>query len=290
MTRIFWAAGLLLSLGMPALAAEKPSAAAPTPITTPGWRYEELRRFKAPEARQAVVADREFLYVISNHAIGKYRKATGERVGLWEGGEGGEIVHLNAGFLHEGRLYGVHSNYPDVPMLSSVEIFDPATLKHVDTHSFGRMDGSFTWLDRAPAKMAGAGVARWIACFVHYGERGAEPGRDGAWTQIVAMDDAWRRTAAWALPPALIERFGGRGYSASGGAFGPGGYLYVTGHDNPELYVLEFPEAGSVMRWIATVPIPAEGQAFGWDPKQSDVLYTILKRTREVIVGRVTRP
>jgi hypothetical protein len=44
------------------------------------------------------------------------------------------------------------------------------------------------------------------------------------------------------------------------------------------------------MRWIATVPIPAEGQAFGWDPDEPEVLYTILKRTREVIVGRVTRP
>jgi hypothetical protein len=56
------------------------------------------------------------------------------------------------------------------------------------------------------------------------------------------------------------------------------------------LYVLEFPAAGSVMRWIATVPIPAEGQAFGWDPDEPEMLYTILKRTREVIVGRVKRP
>jgi hypothetical protein len=284
-----WCSGLFWILTGLA-AAERPAEIPPPPVTPPGWGYEELRRFKAPEARQAVVADRDFLYVISNHALGKYRKATGERVAVWEGGENGEVIHLNAGRFFEGRLYCVHSNYPGVPMLSSVEIFDPVTLKHAGSHSFGRMDGSFTWLDRAPAKMAGTTAARWIACFVHYGERGAEPGRDGAWTQIVALDAEWRRTAAWALPPALIERFGGRGYSASGGAFGPGGYLYVTGHDNTELYVLEFPAAGSVMRWIATVPIPAEGQAFGWDPDEPEVLYTILKRTREVIVGRVTRP
>ena len=262
-------------------------------LTTPGWRYEELRRFKSPEAGQGVAVDREFFYAINNHTIGKYRKTTGERVAGWEGGAGGEIIHLNAGFVREGRIYGVHSNYPGVPMLSSLEFFDTATLKHVGSHSFGRMDGSFTWLDRSTELAAGRGngpaAGRWIACFVHYGNRAAEPNRDAAWTQIVAFDDEWRRTAAWALPPDLIARFGGRGYSASGGAFGPGGFLYLTGHDNTELYVREFPKAGSVMKWTATIPFPSEGQAFCWDPHEAGVLYSVLKRTKEVIVGRVTR-
>src|SRR3954471_405435 len=246
-------------------------------LTTPGWGYEELRRFKAPEAGQGVAVDHEFFYAINNHTIGKYRKATGERVALWEGGAGGEIIHLNAGIILNGKLHTVHSNYPGVPMLSSLETFDPATLKHASSHSFGRMDGSFTWLDRR-----GDG---WIACFVHYGNKGAEPNRDSSWTQIIAFDDEWRRTAGWALPPDLIARFGGRGFSASGGAFGPGGHLYLTGHDNTELYVVDFPQAGSVLKWIATIPIPAEGQAFCWDTDDRNILYTILKRTKEVIVG-----
>ena len=263
-------------------------------LTTPGWRYEELRRFKAPEAGQGVAVDHEFFYAINNHTIGKYRRTTGERVAGWEGGAGGEIIHLNAGFVREGRIYGVHSNYPGVPMLSSLEFFDTASLKHVGSHSFGRMDGSFTWLDRSPELTAGRGngpaAGRWIACFVHYGNRAAEPNRDAAWTQIIALDDEWRRTAGWALPAELIARFSGRGFSASGGAFGPGGFLYLTGHDNTELYVMEFPKAGSVMKWIATIPFPSEGQAFCWDPYEAGVLYSVLKRTKEVIVGRVTRP
>ena len=76
----------------------------------------------------------------------------------------------------------------------------------------------------------------------------------------------------------------------SGGAFGPRGLLYATGHDHPELYVLDFPEAGSALKWIATVPITTEGQAFGWDPAEPGVLYTVGRRTREVIVGRVIAP
>jgi hypothetical protein len=270
-----------------ALSAGFVRASDPAPVAQPAaprpeWKYQELRRFPAPEAGQGVVVDAEFFYAINNHALGKYRKSDGSRVASWSGPDAGPIIHLNAAFLYQQKLYGVHSNYPGVPMLSSVEIFDPQTLKHIGTHSFGRMDGSFTWLDRRDD--------RWIACFVHYGNRAAEPNRDGNWTQVLELDDAWRRTGGWALPAELIERFGGRGYSASGGAFGPGGYLYLTGHDNTELYVMRFPEAGSVLEWIATIQIPSEGQAFAWDPSDPHLLYSVLKRTKEVIVGRVTLP
>lgn len=247
---------------------------------TPGWRFEEIRRFAAPEARQGVASDQEYLYVISNHSLGKYRKSDGTRVAAWEGGEAGPIIHLNAGTMVDGLLYCAHSNYPGVPMLSSIEIFDPGTLQHLASHSFGRTDGSLTWIQRREN--------RWLACFVHYAGRGGEPGRGPSWSQVVEFDDAWRRLRAWTFPEELTVRFAG--YSCSGGAFGPGGYLYVTGHDLPELYVLEFPAAGSVLEWRATVPIAAEGQAFDWDPAEPDLLYSIVKRTREVIVGRVQGP
>lgn len=249
---------------------------------TPGWRYEELRRFPAPEAGQGVVADGEFLYAINNHTIGKYRKTGGERVALWEGDADGPIHHLNAGIVFEGRLYCAHSNYPGVPNLSSVEIFDTATMKHVGSHSFGRMDGSFTWLDRREGE--------WIACFVHYGKRGGEPGRGPEWTQILEFDEQWRRTGGWALPTDFATHIGVRGYSVSGGAIGPRGLLYATGHDHPQLYALAFPEAGSSLKWIASIAITTEGQAFGWDPVEKNILYTIGRRSREIIVGRVTTP
>lgn len=257
-----------------------PLAALPSPGDN-GWQYEELRRFAAPEARQGVTADKDYLYVISNHALGKYRKATGERVGGWECPKGEPLTHINAGIIHKGRLYCAHSNFPDVPMLSSVEIWDPVTMKHVGTHSFGRTDGSLTWIDRRNG--------RWIACFVHYGRQGGEPGRGPEWTRIVEFDDAWRQTGGWALPADLVAKLGDRGFSCSGGAFGPGGFLFVTGHDNPEFYVLAPPQGGPVLKWIACIPITAQGQAFAWDSHNPELVYTVSKQAREVIVGRVTR-
>ena len=267
-----------------ALIASGLSAGEPAPELppTPGWSHTELRRVPAVEARQGVAADAEFFYAINNFSLGKYRKDTGERVAGWECPEGKPLTHINAGIVHEGKLYGAHSNYPGMPMLSSVEIWDTRTMQHIGSHSFGRADGSLTWIDRRNG--------RWIACFVHYGKRGGEPGRGPEWTRIVEFDDDWRQTGGWALPGDLLAHIAGGGYSCSGGAFGPGGFLYVTGHDNTELYVLDFPTAGPVLNWVATFPVVARGQAFGWDPVDKNVIHMLSRTSRDIVSGRVTIP
>ncbi len=258
-------AGLVLLLGTTVLAGEPRS-------------HQEIRRYAVPEARQGVAVDDTFFYAITNSAIGKYRRDDGTRVAGWACEEGKPLIHLNAGIVVGDRLYCAHSNYPGIPSTGSVEIFDTATLKHLDSHSFGHGYGSFTWLDRRDGA--------WYACFAYYGNRAQEPGRDPSWTQVVKFDDQWRREAAWVFPAEVVEKF--HDYSCSGGAFGPDGRLYITGHDNPELYVLAFPDAGSTFVRVDTISIPAEGQAFAWDPTDPWVMWSILKRTHEVIVGRVT--
>lgn len=71
--------------------------------------------------------------------------------------------------------------------------------------------------------------------------------------------------------------------STSGGAWGDDGLLYVTGHDRPELYALRPPKAGSVLELVATIPIPFEGQAIDWDPKQKRLLWGISRKDRKAI-------
>lgn len=273
---------MMLRLGFLILAAAGLLAGESAPDSTTGWSFVELHRMPAAEANQGVAADATHLFVISNHEIGQYRKDTGERTAGWACAEGEPLIHLNAGIVHDGRLYCAHSNYPGVPNLSSVEIWDAASLRHVGSHSFGRADGSLTWIVRRGG--------RWLACFVHYGKKGGEPGRGPEWSRVVEYDDAWRETGGWAFPVELVAHVGARGYAFSGGAEGPGGYLYVTGHDQPELYVLAWPEGGSVLRWIATIPIPAAGQAFGWDPGENGVIYLLSRKGGEVIAGRVQAP
>src|SRR5688572_6924539 len=79
-----WILVLLVLTGTFASAAESATKTEPPPPLklappTPGWRYEESRRFPAPEAGQGAAADRDFVYAINNFTIAKYRKATGER-------------------------------------------------------------------------------------------------------------------------------------------------------------------------------------------------------------------
>jgi hypothetical protein len=238
---------------------------------------QELRRFKAAEARQAVAVDAQHFYAIDNREIGKYDKRTGERVGRYVDPEGGGIRHLNSGIVFDGRLYCANSNYPNVPMLSSIEIFDTETLAHVASHSFGMLPGSATWIDRR------AGL--WWIALGNYEGKGGIAERGTEWTEIAIYDDQWRRVGGYGFPENVVDKFGTR--SNSGGAFGPGGLLYATGHDNAELYVLRIPKTGAALEFVETLPVTAEGQGIAWDPSDPRVLYTILRSTREVVVSRL---
>ena len=199
-------------------------------------RLEEVRRFSAEEARQGVAVDDRYFYAISNRHIGKYDKQTGERVGGWEGAPDGPIIHLNSGIVLDGRLYCAHSNYPGVPMVSSIEVFETDTLEHVESHSSGIFGGSATWIDRADG--------HWWVAFGHYAGFGGIPDQGPAWTNLVKFDQSWRRVAGYVYPRDVVERF--QEMSNSGGAWGEDGRLYVTGHDEAAVFALSLPTAGSV--------------------------------------------
>jgi hypothetical protein len=236
------------------------------------FHQEEIRRFKAEEAKQGAAVDDKHFYAITNSAIGKYRKSDGTRVAGWEGEKGGPIKHLNAGSVIDGRLYCAHSNFPTQPEQSSVEIWDVATMEHVGEHRFDAPPGSLTWVVRQ-------GVA-WFACFAHYKKTS-----DPALTRVVKYNEQWKPLATWRFPQSLIEKFAGN--SSSGGAFGPGGHLFVTGHDARELYVLDVPDGEGDLIWRGTIPISTAGQAFAWDTQEPGTLYTIERKTNEVVVSRI---
>jgi hypothetical protein len=237
----------------------------------------EVRRIPAREANQGVAADDRFLYVIDNQAIGKYEKANGARAGGWSSPDDGPIQHLNAGIVREGRLHVAHSNYPGVPMVSSIEIFDVETMRHVDSHSFGVHGGSATWIDFHDGF--------WWVAFVNYDNRGGVPGRGVEWSTVERFDAEWRQTGGWVFPAGLIERF--RPYSNSGGFWSADGQLYLTGHDAAEIYTMRLPTAGSTLEWTGTIAAPIAGQGIAGDPIQTEIVYAIDRGRREVIVVKM---
>lgn len=271
--------GLLLAFTLFPLAA---SAAEPAVLQS-----QPVAGFAVPEAGQAVAVDADAFYAINNQTIAKFDKKTGAKIADWTGAKDGPIVHLDSGAVVDGKLYAAHSNYPEWPMASSVEIWDTATLKHVGTHSFGIDRGSLTWLDRHD------GV--WWGAFANYNRVfGRSPMAYGNKynTQIVRFDADWRVAEAWTLPPELIEKFGDM--SNSGGSWGPDGRLWITGHDNAEAYALELPEAGPVLRWTGTVPLDIAGQGIAWDPSDRGVIWGIVRGEKKgdnhVNAARVALP
>jgi hypothetical protein len=118
-----------------------PFAAAVIAVTR---RYEEVRRVPAPEANQGVAADSRYLYAIDNSAIAQYDKHSGKRLAEWRCERGKPLIHLDGGVIRDGVLWCAHSNYPGVPMTSSIETWDAATLRHTGSHSFGIFAGSAT--------------------------------------------------------------------------------------------------------------------------------------------------
>lgn len=238
-----------------------------------------LRKFTVPEADQGVAVDEKYFYAIDNYEIGKYDKKTGERVGHWKGDEGGPIIHLNSGIVIDGKLYCAHSNYPGIPMVGSIEIWDTETMEHIGNHSFGIYAGSTTWVDFVDGY--------WYVAFVHYGKFTIELDTDPRWSTLIKFDKDWQQVEAWVYPPEVMKRFSP--YSNSGGAFGPDGLIYATGHDLGEVYVLKLPKAGSVLEYVETFTVDSEGQGIAWDKSEPWVLYVMRRHDLQIIPTKVMK-
>lgn len=242
----------------------------------PRLSFQELRRFESPNAHQGVAVDAKSVFAISNKSISQHDKFTGEIVKTWTAQEGSPVVHMNGGIVHDGRLYCANSSWPKTPLHNTVEIFDAETLEHLERREFDETEGALNWIERRHG-------AWWIA-FAFYGE-------DVARSKLVRYDDNWDATGEWTIPDSVIERFAP--HSNSGGAFGPNGRLFLTGHDHGELYVMAAPgsaAAGGELKHLATVSAPIAGQGIAWDRSDIGILYGIVRKTKEVVVMRLSHP
>ncbi len=231
-------------------------------------------RWPAPEARQGVAVDATAFYAIDNRAIGKYDKATGKKLAEWNAATEAPFIHMNGGIVIGDELLCPHSNYPAVPMVSSIEVFDTATLRHKRSQPLGAGRGSITWLDFHNGS--------WWVAFAHYTLRGGEPGKGSEMTTLRRFDAEWREQESWSFPPDVVGKWAGM--SSSGGVWGPGDRLYTTGHDEPELYVLDAAPGGGTLRLVSVVRVESAGQGIAFDASSSR-LYSIQRVTREVLVS-----
>ena len=270
MKTIIYIGALLLSVtGLQVQAQELP----------PVFEGRIVKTYPTFDARQAVAVDAEHFYAVNNFRITKHDRESGEALRQWDGvsEDTGPLVHLDSAMIRNGKLYAAHSNYPIWPMVSSIEVWDTKTMGHVSSHSFGIQLGSMTWIDRHEGF--------WWGGFGNYDQ--VQSGQDHPYgetrrSQIVKMDDQFQIVEQWAIPAALHPKMSPM--SNSGGSWGADGYLYLTGHDYPEVYVMRIPSTGGTLDWVATVTIPGlNGQGIAWDRTvDGNVLWGILKESKEV--------
>ena len=245
-----------------------------------GRHFDEIRSFVAKEAHQGVAVDEHFGYAVGSRSIGKYDKITGKAVAQWKGPKGGSIIHLDSGMVRKGRLYCAHSNYPEIPMTSSVEIWDTDTLEHVGSHSFGIAWGSLTWLDWQNG--------HWWAVFANYDKLSPPLSTHKGWTTLVQFDKDWNFRQAWVFPEKVVDWFDHM--SNSGGSWGPDGKLYITGHDRGETAVLSLPKTGSKLVLFEILPLPIAGQGIAWDRSEPGVIYGIRRKSKTVVAVLLVTP
>jgi endonuclease/exonuclease/phosphatase family metal-dependent hydrolase len=197
----------------------------------------------APEAKQAAAADERFVWAVTNKRVALYDRVTGQKIS--ESPE--SALHFNGAFLKEGRLYLAHSNHPETPARSDIQLFDSETASLDLFHDFCESDGYLNWAvyhDDA-----------WWCFFAHYGE-------DNAKSYLAKFDSQWSELQRWRCPKSILSQLGR--HSLSGGIW-RGSELLVTGHDDPVLFRLSLPDCGDELNHVGTDTIPFTGQGFADD-------------------------
>jgi hypothetical protein len=238
---------LLLSAGV--LTAQEPSIVVAPATRSPkkeisGTVWKEIGRIATEHANQGAAADGEFVYGISNEAVAKLDRKTGQLVALSEG----KAKHLNAGVFVDGKLILAHSNYPRQPESSQVMSLDLASMKLTVVHDFGESDGSLVWVLRHEG--------HWWANFAFYRDEKEQ-------TYLARFDDDWNELQRWTYPPELLEELGA--YSVSGGVWRDG-VLLVTTHDDKFLFRLKVPADAKRLELLGSEKIAFTGQGFAEDP------------------------
>lgn len=207
--------------------------------------YQQTRSLPSVHATQAAAADDKAVYAVSSTTVAMYDRATGKELGT----STGPAQHLNSAFLHEGKVYCAHSNFPKKPHQSDIRVFDPATMKLTIFHAFEGPPGSLTWAVKRDN--------HWWCHFAHYG-------KDKARSVLLKLDEHWQEVGRWTFPPELVADWGN--YSLSGGIWN-GEELLATGHDKKVIYRLRLPKEGKVAELVDVIPSPFPGQGIAVDPK-----------------------
>lgn len=227
------------------LIAVAPEAATSALPRAAGWTTSRL--LASPAATQAAAADQEHVYAISSTTVARYDRATAR---LMATATTPDTKHLNSGFVHDGKVWCAHSNYPATPHESDIRVYDPAADTLRVEHVFRDPPGSLVWCV--------VREDRWWCCFAHYGD-------DNPRTVLVEYEPGGfaRERRRLRFPADVVADW--HGMSGSGGIW-DGDTILVSHHHVRVLYRLRLPAAGDALELVEALHCPFPGQGFAADP------------------------
>ena len=258
------------------------------------------------DARQAVAADAQYAYAISDKSISKIHRATNQVIMRWkyEDAHAGidqvgdadklaQIKHLNSGVIIENRLYSAHSNWPELPAHNTIEVWDVDSMTQVESIELAGGNTWITWIDHYRDHWWVV-LARYDAVTGALGNRvstasaGGKDSANDSRTRLLRLDMDFKILDTWYFPPELIAEFAPM--SNSGGSWGPDGKLWLTGHDQPRAYITTLPHTGSQLVWESSVPLAdIEGQGIAWDRSANEpTLFGVRRTAKWLVAMRVT--
>jgi hypothetical protein len=232
----------------------------------PGWKA--VRTLPSDHAHQAAAADGTHFFAISSTRVAVYDRHTAELLAVSDG----PAAHLNSGFVHEGKVYCAHSNFPKKPETSDIRVYDPATNKLSVFHEFKDPPGSLVWCV--------VNDGRWWCCFAHYGTV------ENAKTVLIQYADGFRETGRWRFPKVVVDDWDKM--SASGGVW-DGDVLLVTHHHFKVIYRLRLPKSGAELEFLDARTSPFPGQGIAVEPKTGGLIGIDRTAKSLVIAERVTK-
>ena len=228
------------------------------------------------KVNQGVAVDATYFYAISNTRIAKCDKETSKVIATWQADRKNDAYshfkHMNSGTVVDGRLYCAHSRYGVDPNDNSIEIWnvEGERLDHERTIRLPKKYGSLTWIDRDRDDA-------WWMCYAVYGKT-----KNKATTLVKYQyrDGTFVEVSSWRFPDEVTRHWGAM--SCSGGSWGPDGYLYTTGHDHKEAYVLKV-DADNRLRYVRTeTGVGFFGQAIAWDRSATDPILWGIEKNKSI--------
>jgi hypothetical protein len=227
--------------------------------------YENIK-----EARQGITVDDLYFYAISDRHVGKYERKSGKKVLSRKYDD--NIKHLNGGFIDGDNLVCTHNpkginsivtiNKHNLEIINRYDLTNTKLTNNINSTFIDGTNSYLTWISRYNSKTYGV-----IAFYKEHVDN----------TIFCEFDEKFNIINSWKFPKKVLSRL--KPWSVSGG-FVKNGYIYASGHDKGEIYILHIKDDKNILELLEIIDVKSSGQGVSY---HNNNLFVIHRKKKQVI-------